>query len=262
MLARGFGRPVVATAATESKQPRTDVALNALVAISSPAQAAVQALALVEAGFGCLKLKGGGDADGRLVDRVAAVRSAVGADIGLRIDLNGTLDVASARQLLGSLVPFDIKYVEQPLSPDSGPEASARLRRAVPIPIVADEAVASPEATRALLDAEAVDVLVVKPARVGGLRCAVRIIETAAEAGVPVVVSTLFETGIGIAAALRLAAALRGPERAHGLATADLLASDLLARQLRIVDGRMTMPPGPGLGIDLDAAAVERFSVT
>ena len=127
------------------------------------------------------------------------------------------------------------------------------------------------ETARALLAADAVDVLVVKPARVGGPAAVAEIAELAAERGVPVVISTLFETGVGIAAALAMAADL--PEIVpdgwasppdHGLATAGLLDHDLLEESLIVVGGRMHAPSRPGsggLGIVLDVRALDRFRV-
>jgi L-alanine-DL-glutamate epimerase-like enolase superfamily enzyme len=97
-------------------------------------------------------------------------------------------------------------------------------------------------AARALLADDAVDVLVVKPARVGGPAAVTEIAERAAERGVPVVISTLFETGVGLAAGL--------------------LEHDLLAESLIVADGRMHAPAragSGGLGIVLDPVAVERF---
>ena len=89
---------------------------------------------------------------------------------------------------------------------------------------------------------------------------------------VPVVISTLFETGIGIAAARAAAAALPAVRRRagagrlpHGLATAGLLEHDLLARAAASVDeGRSAAPGGEGaggLGIALDDRALRRFAV-
>ena len=90
------------------------------------------------------------------------------------------------------------------------------------------------------------------------------IAERAADARVGVVLSTLFETGIGIAGALAAAARLPEPDAyAHGLATAGLLEHDLLATGLEIDAGWMRAPGGPGtggLGIALDGRALERFA--
>ena len=136
----------------------------------------------------------------------------------------------------------------------------ARLRWTGAVPIAADESVRDLGAARVLLDSSAVDALVVKPARVGGLRQANAIVELATAASIPVTVSTLFETGVGLAGALHLAATAPGPQ-AHGLATAGLLRSDLLREPLAVVDGRMAAPEGPGLGIELDEVAIERYRI-
>ena len=94
-----------------------------------------------------------------------------------------------------------------------------------------------------VLDAGAADVLVVKPSRVGGPVAVAEIATLAAERGVPVVISSLFETGVGLAPGLACAAALPdvpgwpAAERDHGLATADLLRDDLLVAPL-LVEGR------------------------
>lgn len=240
---------------------RASVAVNGLVAAARPDDAAREARPLVSAGIRCVKVKVGlefGVDD--LVARVAAVREAVGPGVGLRLDANGAWPVDDAIARLRALAGFDLEYVEQPISEALGPRELARVRRAVPVRVAADEAVTDVGAVEGLLRAQAVDALIVKPARVGGLRPARQIVERAAEDGVPVVVSTLFETGVGLAAALHLAATVPGVDRAHGLATADLLASDLLADGPRVVAGRIAVPDRPGLGIRLDEAAVARFS--
>jgi L-alanine-DL-glutamate epimerase-like enolase superfamily enzyme len=104
----------------------------------------------------------------------------------------------------------------------------------------------------------------------------VEIAGLAARHGIPVVLSTLFETGVGVAAALHVAAALEQlaagapsplADLDHGLATAGLLEHDLLQVGLVVEHGRMWLPePGAagvtgGLGIALDEAAVRRYAV-
>jgi L-alanine-DL-glutamate epimerase-like enolase superfamily enzyme len=129
-------------------------------------------------------------------------------------------------------------------------------------------------------------VIVVKPARVGGLPATMRIADSAAAAGATVVLATYYETGVGIAAVLRIAAAMRtardsGPgarrvggrtvavgraveeagfEPAHGLATAGILVHDLLAVPLPIDDGAMAVPDVVALDEDeVDRYTTERF---
>lgn len=245
------------------------VGVNATIPSLGPAAAAEAALQSVESGFVTLKVKAGAERETDvLVERIRAIRTAVGPAIRLRLDVNGAWDAATAEDRLQAIAGFDIEYVEQPIPADDI-DGLAALRRRVRVPIAADEAASSVAAVRALLAADAVDVLVVKLARVGGPAAVAEIAERAAEHGVPVVVSTLFETGIGIAAALAAAAALPeiGLSEAaappdHGLATAGLLDHDLLEESLIVADGRMhaTGHPGSGgLGVVLDNRALARF---
>jgi o-succinylbenzoate synthase len=245
--------------------PRS-VAVNATIGFLEVSDTTAAARASVAAGFGTLKLKAGPERDtAALVERVAAVREAVGPEVRLRLDINGAWDVATARERIAAVALYRLEYVEQPVAAGD-PSGLAAAHEGSPVPIAADEAVGSVAAARQLLAARAADVLVVKPVRVGGPAAAREIAELAARAGVPVVISTLFETAVGIAAALAIAAGLPAvggatTPLAHGLATADLLESDLLARAPLVVDGRMIAPEGPGLGIALDEVALRRYAV-
>lgn len=258
LLAR-LNRGSIATYLDSQAAP--DVAVNAMLGIGSPEQTAAQAASLVETGFGCLKLKAGDEVDGSLEARVGAVREAVGPDVALRLDFNGSLGADRAAEVLAAVAPFDLEYAEQPIAPAAGAEVLARLRWTGAVPIAADESVRDLGSARVLIDTGAVDALVVKPARVGGLRQAHAIVELASSASVPVTVSTLFETGVGLAGALHLAATVPGPQ-AHGLATAELLVSDLLRAPLAVTGGRMAVPAGVGIGVDLDLAALDRYRVS
>ncbi len=233
------------------------VAVNATVATEDPAASVADALSAVERGFTTIKLKGGLErSTGNLVARLAAVRDAVGPGVALRLDVNGAWDTTTARDRLAGLASLPLEYVEQPIPPGD-PAALAGLRAASPVPIAADESVSSLATARALLAARAADVLVVKPARVGGPLVALAIAREAEAAGVGVTISTLLETGVGLTAALRVAACL--PDRAHGLATADVLASDLLAQPLVVRDGRMTVPAAGSIA--LNPTAVASFAI-
>jgi len=220
----------------------------------------------VVAGFTTLKLKGGGEAStAELVERLRAVRAAVGDGIRLRLDVNGAWDAMAATERLRALAPIGLELVEQPVAP--GPDAAAvlaRLRASTGATIAADESVTSAAAAQALLAAGAVDVLVIKPARVGGPAVALEIAALAARAGVGIIVSTLLETGVGLRSALVTAALLPpgGRALAHGLATGPLLVSELVrGGGVPVAGGQATCPAAPGLGLSLDLAAIERSAV-
>ncbi len=238
------------------------VRVNALVGGDSTDERVRAALVAVGRGSTCLKLKAIPGVSARaLVESMRAVRDAVGPSVQLRLDANGVWTEEQAVDYVGALADpwLDLEYVEQPVSPEIGLAALGRIRRAARVPIAADESVLDLAAAERLLAANAVDVLVVKLARVGGPIEAVRIARLAQAHGVPTVLSTLFETGVGLAAALHVAALLPGTGPAHGLDTVALLADDLVLGDLRPVEGRLTLPPGPGLGVAIDEAAVERY---
>ncbi len=258
LLAQVNRRPLCALLRADAAR---EVTLNATLGIDEPAVTVAAAVSAVEAGFGTLKLKATDEAEGALVARVDAVRDAVGSQVALRLDFNGSLPGDRAAEILAGVAGYDIEYAEQPLAPSAGAEALAALRWTGAVPIAADEAVRDVGSARVLLETGAVDALVVKPSRVGGLRQAEAIIELATTESVPVIVSTFFESGVGLAGAVHLAATAPGPQ-AHGLATAGLLESDLLRERLAITGGRMAVPAGPGLGVELDEAAVARYRIS
>ena len=236
------------------------VPVNATIASAALDDTLDAAEAALVAGFDCLKLKCGVEhtTEG-LVERLTLVRALAGDDIEIRLDANGAWDPATAAERLGAVGHLGISYVEQPVA--AGDLATmAWLRRVAPLDIAADESVGSRADADAVLAAEAADVLVVKPARVGGRGETAAVAAAAAAHGVGVTVSTLLETGVGLAAAIRAAATLPGGNAAwaHGLATSDLLVSDLLATPLAVHDGRVAIPAEP---IVLDEAALARSTV-
>ncbi|MCU0482808.1 MAG: o-succinylbenzoate synthase, partial [Chloroflexi bacterium] len=248
---------------------RGAVPVNGTIAFGGPRAGSEAALQAIEAGFTTLKLQAGAEREtADLVARLRAIRSAVGPGVRLRLDVNGAWDLPTAEERLEAVARYDLEYVEQPLPPDDLAGA-AELRSRVGVPLAADEAASSPGAVHGLLAAGAADVLVVKPARVGGPVAVAEIASAAAERGIPVVLSTLYETGVGVAAARLAAAALpavswRGGEVAlpHGLATAGLLEHDLVREPLVMEAGFLAAPGGEGtgaLGVALDERALRRF---
>ncbi len=257
----------------------TAVPVNGTISFGAPEAAAEASLQALEAGFDTLKIKAGTERETEdLVARIRAIRRAVGEEVHLRLDVNGAWDLATAEDRLEAIARFRIEYVEQPLAADDV-QGAAELRRRVAVPIAADEAVATPSMARWLLAEGAADVLVVKPARVGGPVAVAEIAAAAAKVGVPVVVSTLFETGVGIASARAVAAMLMRASAGrtgapgerwavrHGLATAGLLEHDLLVEPLVVERGRMGLPLADagsaatgGLGVAIHAPAVARFT--
>ncbi|GAA1316414.1 o-succinylbenzoate synthase [Brachybacterium tyrofermentans] len=161
-------------------------------------------------------------------DRVEAVRDALGPTGRIRIDANAawTLDQAKEALPLLDRAAGGLEYAEQPCA---SIEDLAALRRAVDIPIAADESVRRAEDPLRVARAEAADVLVMKVQPLGGVQ---RCLDLADQAGLPVVVSSALESSVGLSAGLALAAALPELPYACGMATASLLTGDLVADAL------------------------------
>ena len=200
---------------------RTSIPVNALVDSD-----VIDAEAL--RGYSTIKIKVGDAGD---IDRVARVRDVVGASVALRVDANGAWDEATAIERIAAMARFDLEYAEEPVH---GLDALARVRRAVDVPIAADESI------RGLTDAltvrarDAVDLIVLKVQPCGGVHEALR---WADAAGVPAVVTSMMETSIGIRAGVALAAALPELPYACGLATATALVHDAVVDPLVALDG-------------------------
>jgi len=185
---------------------------------------------------------------------VAAVREAVPAETAIRLDANGAFGEAEALRALERLAPHGIDFVEQPVAA-AEVACLARVRAASPIRVAADEAVTGIAGARALIDARAADVLVLKPPTLGGPAATLAVAALATGTGLEVVVTSLIDSSLGIAAALHCAAALPR-SLACGLATAHLLERDLAAG-IPVRGGSMALPERAGLGVAPDASAAE-----
>lgn len=162
------------------------------------------------------------------IERVAAVRDALGPDANIRIDVNGAWDVITAQLAITRLerAAGSLEYVEQPCQTLS---ELAELRRKTTVMLAADESIRNADDPLAIAGLNAVDVLVIKVQPLGGVWRALEIIDAA---GLPAVVSSAVETSVGLAAGVALAAALPQLPYACGLGTATLLAQDLTDRPL------------------------------
>ncbi len=253
------GRSLAAWLATGlGATPRAAVAVNALLAADAPEALARETRAAVRAGFETLKLKVGGRSLLRECERVAAVRSEAGDELRIRLDANGAWEEHEAREALTRFEPFGIEFVEQPV-PASDLRALARLRSQTRLPIAADEAAATPEGARRVIEAGGADLLVVKPSVVGGPATAARLAHLADEAGIGVVVTSALDGAVGVACALQLAAALPPPHPACGLATGAWLGDDV-AHVPEPRGGALPVPEAPGLGVVPDPAALARLA--
>lgn len=220
------------------------------VNVTVPAVGPDEARAVVERSSGCRTAKVKVAEPGQTLDdevaRLEAVRDALGAGGRIRVDANAAWDVGTAVARLRVLdrAAGGLEYVEQPCA---RVEELAAVRRAVDVPVAADESVRRAADPMDVVRAGAADLVVLKVQPLGGVRAA---LELAERLGLPCVVSSALETSVGLAAGVALAAALPELPYACGLATAQLLTDDVVPDPLLPVDGSLPVrrpAPAPAL---------------
>jgi o-succinylbenzoate synthase len=236
-------------------EPGADaIPVNWTLPAGPPAEVAEAAVAAVQRGFACMKVKVGLPDD---VERVAAVREAIGPWPALRVDANGAWQAGEAVKRIGELERFDLQLVEQPCPTL---EEMVVVRSEVEAPVAADESVRTADDVRRAAELGACDAVNVKVAPAGGFLPARDALRAARDSGLQAWLSSTLDGPWGIAAALRLAAS-EGVSLACGLATLELfdarIARALPAPRL----GLMSVPQGPGLGVEVSDAALAEVLV-
>ena len=190
-----------------------------------------------------LKIKPGWDAE-----PVRAVRERFG-DVPLQVDANTAYTLADAQQL-AKLDRFNLLLIEQPL-PEEEVLAHAKLARMVATPICLDESITSAQAAADAIELGACRVINIKPGRVGGYLEGRKIHDLCAANGIPVWMGGMLETGIGRAGNVAMAA------MPNFTLPGDTSASDRyyhrdITQPFVLHDGRLKVPVGPGLGVEVD----------
>jgi len=245
------GMPLWQLLRAEEVEP---VECNATLVAGEPASVAAAAESWANEGFRSFKLKLGTGDD---LDQVAAVREATGESARIRVDANGSWALGDATSILRRLEPLGVELAEEPVS---GLRDLARLRAGTSIPIAADESVSSPKEAVRAASAGACDLVGVKLAKVGGIGAAGGIVSA-----LPSYLSSALDGPVGIAAAAHAAQAIGrirpDPGLAHGLATQRLFADGYARRECELSDGHLHIPTGPGLGVQVDEAALARLRI-
>jgi o-succinylbenzoate synthase len=246
------GRRAVAEHGEAAGASVPPVRCNATLVAGEPAAVAAEAENWASDGFSSFKLKLGMGDD---VSQVKAVRDAVGPAASIRVDINGSWDLETAKLRLAALEPFDIELAEQPVATM---EEAAELAASTLIPIAADESVESRADAERAAAAGACAMTGIKLSKVGGPEAAIEIAEV-----LPAYLTSALDGPVGITAAAQVAQTLAdagarpGTGLAHGLATQRLFASTIAAEGPELQGDMLHPPPGPGLGVAIDDEALQ-----
>lgn len=213
----------------------------------------------VAAGYRALKLGWGplGQSLERDAELVRVAREAIGPARSLMLDGGRAYTVKTALELLRRVADDDLYWLEEPLAPDDL-DGYRRLSDAAGVRIAAGEADATAAPFRELVRRGHLDVLQPDLARCGGFTVARQIALLAREASVEIV-PHCFSTGVLVAASLQFVATLDRPTWCEYSVADSPLVNGILAEPFALEDGMLAVPSGPGLGIELDEDAIERF---
>ena len=238
---------------------RDRVPLSWSLAVADPQAELEEAQAKVALGHRIFKIK---TAAGSLADdvlRVRRLREALGPAVSLRVDANQGWDRPTALRAIRALEPYGVDFVEQPV-PRWDFEGMAEIGRRVEVPIMADESCFSPQDAFAIARLGGVSILGLKVTKSAGIIGSMAIARIAEASGMGCYVGCMIETSLGTAAYLHVALAAAPVTWGCELFGPLLLKGDVVREPVRYADGAILAVDGPGLGVEVDEAALEEWT--
>jgi L-alanine-DL-glutamate epimerase-like enolase superfamily enzyme len=225
-----------------------------------PERISARARQLTQEGFQTFKIKIGQPDHHKDIERVRAVRQAVGDNALIRVDGNASYSFVDARHILNELSRFRITDAEQPLA-RGDLRSLAELRRAVGIPIAAQESVSSPEDALAVLEEQAADLLKVKLTHIGGFQKALDVAAVVGARGLPVVIGQGSAcTTILSAAEMQLHCALRNAQPGGEMTGFMRLGEQKIFNSIPVSCGRAMPSMTAGHGIEVDKEKLQQLA--
>jgi muconate cycloisomerase len=237
---------------------RDRVPLSWSLAVASGDAEVAEARDKVAHGHRIFKIKTAAHPVAEDVARVRAIREAVGPEVQLRVDANQGWDRPTALRAIRAMEPYDLEFVEQPV-PRWDLDGLAEIARSVSVPIMADESCGSPQEALALARRGGVSILALKLTKSAGLAPTMAIARIAEAAGLGCYVGCMIETSLGTAAYLQAAVAAGPVTWGCELFGPLLLRGDVVRAPVRYADGCILALDGPGLGVDVDEAALREW---
>lgn len=201
-------------------------------------------------------------------ERVSIARRYLGDRVGIAVDANANYTVGVAIESMNRVAPYGIAWFEEPLKPYDL-AGYAHLRSRAPIAIAAGEAHHTVRDFRMLLEGGCIDIAQPAVCACGGLDEARRIADLCRLHSTRVAAAA-WASGVGLAAAVQFAASIPRYPHSEYEPTPQLIEYDVgenplrdgvLTETLRLQDGKIVVPTGPGLGITLNEDAIQRYQV-
>jgi L-alanine-DL-glutamate epimerase-like enolase superfamily enzyme len=228
---------------------------------NTPAETERIGRVLVDQGYRAVKFGWGpmGQSEQSDLAHVRAARRGLGDGIELMVDAGLCWDTATAIRRAKQFEEFDLTWLEEPLHPDNL-QGYARLSAQSPVRIAAGEEICDIKEFQQMMDVGGIDVVQVDVTRVGGLSRSKRIGWDSAERH-RLCVNHSYKTGVNIAASLHFVAALPNTHYFEYCVEQGALRRSLTKQMFPVVDGDISVPEEPGLGVDLDDDIVAKYRV-
>jgi L-alanine-DL-glutamate epimerase-like enolase superfamily enzyme len=249
LQAKAMAQPV--TALLGGRHSDQVPVIGPVIGIMAPDEMAKLAADLVAKGYRAIKIKVGETPDAD-IDRVKAVREAMGPHAALRVDANDHYRPADAIRVIRAIERYNIEHVEQPL-PRGDMLGMVEVKRAIGVPLMTDDMVATPADAMMVARLGAADRVKVKVTK-HGLDGAMLIIGMLETAGIACVLGHVFEMGLAAVAEAHLASCMRNLAPPHEMGSMQPMGirADVIKDELQPTPGSIRLPHGPGLGVTLD----------
>jgi len=225
----------------------------------SPEESAEEAAQWASRGFRTIKIKVGKDLE-EDSERIRLIRQALPADIQIRIDANEAYTPELAIEAIREFSRYNILYCEQPVARDDW-EGMAQVKKAVSVPLMADEGIVTPEDILLVAEKRGADIIKVKVMKNGGLYKTSRMIWLAGILGLKCVLGHGFSLNINALSEIHLAASLANilfPIETTGMLK---IQDDVVSHPIRVENGCVEVPKAVGLGATLDQEKLSRFQL-
>lgn len=214
----------------------------------------------VQAGFTAAKIKVGGLSIKEDVERVRAVREAIGPEIKLMVDANSNLTPKAAIRLAKAIEEYDISWFEEPVSVDDI-RGSAKVAESTSIPVAGYETAFTRYEFRDLILAGAVDIVQPDVTWSGGITECRKIATLASAFSLPCAPHS-FSSGIALVASMHFSASLPNGGLLEMDGNRNPLREELLTESIEIdEEGYVLLPQKPGLGVELNEGTVVKYRV-
>ncbi|NWF57733.1 MAG: enolase [Syntrophaceae bacterium] len=215
-----------------------------------------EAVEMRAGGFKAFKVKVGTDPE-KDVQVIRALRENLGSDVLLYVDANMAYSVSTAVRTLKRMEEHGLAFVEEPV-PAWDQRGRLKVSRAISIPILGDESVFTPQDVAREIELGAIGIISIKTPRTG-YTLSLKIVNLAETAGIPCLMGTQAETGVGTLASAHFGAARRNVSYPSEISFFLSLTDDLLAEPIALKDGFIELPTRPGNGAVLDEEKIKRY---